>query len=159
MKGLIRRSALLFAGLLAVAAVPAAAAEGLTAHHAWVREAPPGMRMLAGYVTLENKTDRAIKITGASSPAFGSVELHRSEVRNGVAHMIKQDHVTIPANGKFSFEPGGYHLMLMQPKHALKAGDSVKMTLRLNDGRTLSFKMPVRKAGAGEGGMHMHMNH
>lgn len=159
MKGFIRHSALFFAGLLALAAAPAMAAEGLTAHQAWVREAPPMARMLAGYVTLKNSTGHPMKITGAESPAFASVEMHRSIIKNGVAHMIKQDHVTIPANGKFSFEPGGYHLMLMQPKHALKAGDSVKMTLRLDDGRTLSFDMPVRKAGAGEGAMHMQMKH
>jgi len=143
------------AGLLALTAAPALAAAGLSAHEPWVREAPPMARMLAGYVTLKNATGQPVTITGAESPAFGAVELHRSVIKNGVAHMIKQDHVTVPAHGKFSFEPGGYHLMLMQPKHPLKAGDNVKMTLRLKDGRTLSFTMPVRKANGGA----MHMNH
>lgn len=149
----------LFLGLLlGLISLPAMAGEDLVVHNPWVREPPPMARMLAGYVTLENKTGHAIKIIGASSPAFGAVEMHRSVIKNGMAEMIKQDHVTVPAHGSFSFSPGHYHLMLMRPKRALKAGDTVRMTLRSAHGLRLSFEMPVRKAGAGEGGMPMPMN-
>lgn len=149
----------LFLGLLlGLISLPAMADQSLMAHAPWVREAPPMARMLAGYVTLENKTGHAIKITGANSPAFAAVEMHRSVIKNGMAEMIKQAYVTVPAHGSFSFSPGHYHLMLMHPKRALKAGDSIRMTLRTARGHTLSFEMPVRKAGAGEGGMHMPMN-
>jgi len=157
MKRIPNLNGIWLAGLLALAAAPALAADGLSAHHAWVRAAPPMARMLAGYVTLKNSTDQPVRIVGAESPAFDAVEMHRSVIKNGVAHMIEQDSVTVPAHGDFGFAPGGYHLMLIHPKHALRVGDSVNMTLRLKDGRTVSFKMPVRKANGAA--MPKHMQH
>lgn len=157
MKRNITLSSLIVGLLLSFAALPVLASEDIAVRQPWVREAPPMSSMLAGYLTLQNNTGHAIKITGADSPAFRAVEMHRSVIRNGMATMIKQDYVTVPAHGKFIFAPGGYHLMLMHPKRPLKAGDKIRMTLRFGHGRRLSFDMPVRKAGAGEGGMHMNM--
>jgi copper(I)-binding protein len=50
---------------------------------------------------------------------------------------------TLPAGGGVRFEPGGLHLMLMQPKSALKVGDSVHFLLRFADGSALDVVAPV----------------
>lgn len=128
----------------------------------WVREAPPGMQMLAGYMVIQNNTKTELVLTGASSPAFGMIELHHTVIENGMARMMQQKSITIPANSKFVFKPKSYHLMLMKPKRQLREGDEVRITLEFSNFRTVSATFPVRKAAGGmnqhEHDMHMHHN-
>ena len=46
------------------------------------------------------------------------------------------------------FEPGGKHLMLMQPRAPLEAGGKVAVSFVLDDGREVSAEFEVRKPGA-----------
>jgi copper(I)-binding protein len=128
----------------------------------WVREAPPGMQMLAGYMIVENNTNQELVLTGASSPAFGTIELHHTVIENGMARMMQQKSMTIPASSKFVFKPKSYHLMLMQPKRQLMEGDKVRITLEFSNYRNVSATFPIRKAAGGmnhhEHNMHMHNN-
>jgi copper(I)-binding protein len=144
---------------LALFALPALAAETLSVTNAWVREAPPGMQMLAGYMTIHNAGAKERKLVAAQSPDFGNIELHRSMVENGMAKMIPQKFMPVPAHGMLHIAPGGYHLMLMKPKRQLKAGDKVPFTLRFADGETLKITATVKRAeGPMEGGGHMNMH-
>jgi copper(I)-binding protein len=43
--------------------------------------------------------------------------------------MIKQDFMPIPAHGKLTLKPGGWHIMMIQPKKVPKEGDSVVIKL------------------------------
>jgi periplasmic copper chaperone A len=52
--------------------------------------------------------------------------------------------VTVPANGSFTFSPGGFHLMCMQPKMA--PGETVPVTLSFAGGTELTVSFPVRNA-------------
>ena len=45
-----------------------------------------------------------------------------------------------------SFAPGGYHLMCVKPSNNVKPGNSIKMTLTLDDGGTLAAAFKVRNA-------------
>ncbi len=107
----------------------------------WIRLAPPGMSMsmpmLAGYGRIENPCPGAVAVTGASSAAFGDVSLHRTTVVDGISRMRPVPSLPIAARGVVTFEPGGLHLMLMQPTVALKSGDSVRMVFTLQDGRQI----------------------
>jgi copper(I)-binding protein len=122
----------------------------------WVREAPPNAQVLAAYMTIANNSAKTVSLMEVQSPAFDHVEMHRSMVKDGMMHMMKQDSIEIPAGGKVMLQPGGYHLMLMKPKHALKAGDKVSFTLKFNDGSRSDVNAPVKKA---TGGMDMNMDH
>src|SRR3546814_8689602 len=44
----------------------------------WVRLGPAGMPMMAGFGRIENNCATPVTITGASSPAFDSAELHET---------------------------------------------------------------------------------
>jgi copper(I)-binding protein len=46
---------------------------------------PPGMRMAAGYFTIENGTDQDIEVRSVSSDAFESVGMHETRTENGVS--------------------------------------------------------------------------
>jgi periplasmic copper chaperone A len=131
--------------LFALLPVSAFAAGGLSADGAWIRQAPPGMKMLAGYLTVSNHGAKPRSVVAASSPAFGHIELHRSVIQNGVAKMIPQMSITIPAHGELHFAPGGYHLMLMKPKRAFKLGEMVPLTLRFANGQTITVQAVVKR--------------
>jgi copper(I)-binding protein len=65
-----------------------------------------------------------------------------------MGRMEMVDKVPVPANGKVAFAPGGYHVMLMQPKHAVNPGDKVVVTFDLSDGSKLPVTFVARPANA-----------
>ena len=120
---------------------------------AWIREAPPGMQMMAGYVTIQNNSEKDIVILSAASEAFMDIEMHKTEVTDSTARMIEQENLPIPAGGSLELRPGGYHLMLMMPSTPLKVGDKVKLDFSLEGGSTNNVEFKVLKA-PGKGGEH-----
>lgn len=159
MKSNIKRLAMvaiatLWAGL-------AQAGSGVMVDNAWIREAPPGATALAGYLTLHNHGEQDRILTGASSAAFGNVMLHRTVMEDGMAKMVHQMMITIPAGKSVTFRPNDYHIMLMKPKHALKAGDKVDITLDFKNGESMTVTHEVR--GGMDHGMegmdHSNMQH
>jgi copper(I)-binding protein len=141
----MRRGYSLLALVLVAAPLFAADGPSVQASHVWVRPAPPGVTVLAGYFTLENLTDAPLKLTGATSPEFAAVEMHQSTVKDGVESMQAVDSVTLPAHGKVEFVPGGYHLMLMQPKKDLGIGSMVTLMLTFSDGSELAILANLRR--------------
>lgn len=122
----------LFIALLTVAARGNAAE--LEARSAWIRDAPAGAAMRAGYVELHNRGSSTVEIVAASSAAFGLVELHETRMVDGVARMSELPPVRIPPGGQFSFVPGGAHFMLMRGKGTLEKGDRCVIRLAFSDG-------------------------
>ena len=117
----------------------------LEVKNAWVREAPPSARMLAAYMTLENQSSSEAVLTQVDSPAFGHVMLHKTEVVDGMARMLHQDEVVIPAQGTVELKPGGLHLMMSAPEKRLTEGDQVEFVLTFSTGETIRVQADVRK--------------
>jgi copper(I)-binding protein len=59
----------------------------------------------------------------------------------------------VPANGSVDLKPGGYHIMLMNIKAPLKAGDTVPVKLKFVKAGEVEVKLPVNAVGSG---MNMH---
>ena len=116
----------------------------LSIDNAWIRTPPPGMRMLAGYALLHNAGDASVAVTAAASADFGSASLHESSARDGVERMRPVDRVEIAAGASVTLAPGGMHLMLMQPRRELKAGDRVAVRLRTAEGMDVEADFVVR---------------
>ena len=138
------------AGLLAAATAAIAAPPAppdVRVEHAWIRWLPANLPA-AGYATIVNDSDGVQRLTGASSPDYESVMLHRSRLAEGDSTMEMVDHLDIPAHGSVKLAPGGYHLMLSHAKHALKPGDKVPMRLRFADGSVLQVDFSVLPANA-----------
>jgi len=131
--------------LLIAGAAHAAAPVGVTLSEPWFRLITPAIPA-AGYFTLSNTTANAQTLVSASSPACGSLMLHRSVVKNGAEEMVMVPTVPVPAHGQLKFAPGGYHLMCMSPKAAMRPGESVPVTLRFEGGAALDASFPVRNA-------------
>jgi copper(I)-binding protein len=147
------RSALLALLLAPLGSVLAAG--HLMVEDPWVREGPPTAPALGAFMVLMNHSDQAMDLVGASSDVCDRVEIHRTVMDGKMARMIKQDKITIPANGKAVLKPGDYHIMLIRPHKAYKAGEKIDITLIMADGSKIPVSAEVRKA---MGGMMMH-NH
>lgn len=141
----------LAAALLLVAGTVAHAAGQLTVEDAWIRAAPPGAMMLAGYMALGNTGDAPVVLIAADSDAFGDVSMHRTVEENGVARMRPLERVSVASGQRVVFAPGGMHLMLMQPKRALHPGDRITIRLRQADGTTISAEFVVREDASAAG--------
>ncbi|HEV2110364.1 MAG TPA: copper chaperone PCu(A)C [Gammaproteobacteria bacterium] len=141
----MRRLFLLLA--LCATCLPAVMADGpsMRVSHVWIREAPPGVDVLGGYFILENLTAKPLSLTEVSSPDFGSVMMHQTVQQGSQESMQEIARIDLPARGSVEFKPGGYHLMLMQPKKNLFAGDTVTLMLKFSDGSGLAILAPVRR--------------
>ncbi len=140
---------------LAWTAAPAFAADAppVQASGAWIRWLPANLPA-GGYVQLTNTSAKPVDLVGADSPDYGNTMLHQSVSKGGVMEMLHVDKVVIPAHGSMAFKPGSYHIMLMQPKKAVKPGDVVPITLKFAGGETMIVNFEVRKADAtGPGNM------
>ncbi len=111
----------------------------------WIRLLPGGMPMQAGFGRIDNPCPMPATIVSASSPAYGSVELHESKRVDGVNRMRAVPELRIAPEGAAVLQPGGLHLMLMQPKSPLKPGNRVAIEFTLKDGRELRGEFEVRK--------------
>ncbi len=132
------------------------AADSIMVHNAWVRSAPPNAKVLAAYMKIINNSDEPRALTVVSSSLFGKVQMHKTEMQDGMMKMIHQKQLDIPAGGSLTLEPGGYHLMLMNPKSVLQVGEHVDFELKFDNGLTLNINAPVRtaKGGGMMGGHH-----
>jgi copper(I)-binding protein len=101
--------------------------------------------MMAAYMTLKNTGSGDAVLTQVDSPAFGHVMLHKSEVVDGVARMIHQDEIIIPAQGSVELQPGGFHLMMPAPEKRLVEGDRVDFILTFSNDDTIRVQADVRK--------------
>lgn len=121
------------------------AAKAIAVEAPWVREAPPGARVLGAYMTLVNGSDQADRLLSVSSPLAGEVEIHRMTVKNGMMDMEPISFLTVPARGEVKLQPGGLHLMIYGMKRDLKEGDRLPMELKFEHAGTITVDFPVRK--------------
>lgn len=152
-----------FAAALAVLLLCSAgtlAGDGSRILDAWVREAPPGTPVLAAYLTLDNPSSGSLVLLGVRSPEFGRVEIHETVFDQGMARMRQLQALTLAPGEQLALEPGAHHLMLFDPVHPLRAGDSVALEFEWSDGERSTVQAPVRRGdGGGEHDHHHHHHH
>ncbi|UUX58844.1 MULTISPECIES: copper chaperone PCu(A)C [Glutamicibacter] len=133
------------------AASPSPAGTTIEVKDLWLKATQDDMSSAFG--TIENTGDRAVTITQVSSAVSGDTGLHET-VANESGAMVMREKTggfTIEAHGKLELAPGANHLMIMDPKKPLKAGDEVALTLEFSDESSFDFTAPVKDfAGAKE---------
>ncbi|HEX7342199.1 MAG TPA: copper chaperone PCu(A)C [Rhodanobacteraceae bacterium] len=139
--------AMLWVWVLPAHAVATHPAVSVTASHAWIRLLP-GTLPAGGYVTLHNAGDKSLVLTGASSPDYQSIMLHRSILANGMSRMVMIKQLKLPAHATIKLAPGGYHLMLMQAMRTIHVGDTVPVVLHFANGGQLHVNFKARPANA-----------
>jgi copper(I)-binding protein len=162
--------AMLCAALLAVGATSALAAGDVTVSDGWVRASVAGQQATGAFMHIESKAGG--KLVAVQSPAAGRAEVHEMKRDGDVMRMRPLTSLNLPAGRPVDLTPGGYHVMLMQLKQPLKAGDTVPLTLTVEGAggqrEEVSVQLPVKPLGAtaaAKGGHdmqhmqgHMHMD-
>ena len=134
------RSSLLALMLLSA---PAGAAE-LRVDDAWIKHLPASVPVRAGYMTLFNPLDRSVTIVSARSDDFASVEFHRSLMQDGMMRMEQLPLLEVEAGSLLRLEPGGLHLMLMQPINPGSPGETLRISLDYEDGSSQELLFEIR---------------
>ena len=134
---------LAFASLPLMAVQDAAGSVSVT--DPYVRAVPPGQKSSAAFMKLRNASDVEHAVVSADSAAAEIVELHTHVKEGGMMKMRQIETITVPAGSETVLKPGGLHVMLINLKQVLKAGDSVSVTLVFEDGSKKEVRAPVRK--------------
>jgi hypothetical protein len=145
--------------LVPVAAVAVACAAPVLAHqfsvgklligHPWARATAPRATVGGGYLSITNQGSQPDKLVSATSPFAGRVEIHSMTTDGGIMRMRPVvGGLTIPANGKVTLEPGGYHIMFIGLKRPFVAGTTVPATLRFQRAGSVTVQFKVEPAGA-----------
>ena len=134
--------------LLSLGLQPVLAAEPLQISAAWMRPPPPGAEVAAAYMTLQATQD--LTLVKLSSPVAAAVQVHSMTMKNGVMEMRELPTLTLPRAKALAFTPGGLHVMFIDLKKSLKAGDTVALDVQLKNAQGLSQTqhvfIPVRAA-------------
>ncbi len=155
---------LILAGLLALAmnceiARAAGAADQIAVSDAYIRQAPPGAMATGAFMVIRNAGPGEVRVVKAANPASRITELHTHLNESGVMKMRQVKDIPVPPNGEAVLKPGGLHIMLIEMKSPLKEGDTVPITLGLDDGSSKEISVPVRNpssSSSSTGGMAGH---
>lgn len=146
----MRQIIALVAGLL-LAMSAAAADVGITVDNAWGRATAPGQDN--GSIQLSITSKKAAKLVAIASPAAGAVEIHSMTHENGKMKMRAVESIALPAGKTVDLGKSGNHVMLLNLKQPLKAGDSVPLTLTIEfadkHGATVDAKAEIRTMAGG----------
>jgi copper(I)-binding protein len=121
-----------------------------TVSEPWVRGTVPQQKATGMFGRIQSV--QGGKVVSASSPQAGVVEIHEMAMEGNVMKMRALTALELPAGKAVELKPGGHHVMLMDLKQPLKAGDTVSVNLVVEgkDGKreTVVVKAPVRALGA-----------
>ena len=136
-----------------IAALTAAAASTALAQtqveDAWVRGTVAQQKASGMFARITSAEGG--RLVAASSPVAGIVEVHSMAMEGNVMKMHAVPALELPAGQAVSLAPGGYHVMLMDLKKPLVAGETVPVTLVI-EGKggkreTVEVKALVRPLG------------
>ncbi|MDQ8728834.1 DUF1775 domain-containing protein [Bradyrhizobium sp. LHD-71] len=126
----------------------------------WTRATPRGAKVAGGYLKVTNNGAAADRLVGGTTDIAGRVEFHEMSESGGVMRMRALDAgLEIKPGQMVELTPGGYHVMFMDLKRQLKAGDTVKATLRFEKAGSVEVTFQVGAVGAGSGPSTPHHHH
>ena len=126
----------------------------ITVNGAYTRATVAGQAAAGGFMKITS-SGAADQLISATSPVSNDVQLHTMKMDGNVMQMREVKQIDIPANGTVDLKPGGLHLMFMNIKTPLKAGDLVPVKLKFAKAGEIEVKMPVNLPGShGHGAKH-----
>jgi periplasmic copper chaperone A len=110
----------------------------------WVRATVAPQKATGAFMQLT--AAKALKVVAASSPVAGVVEIHEMKMDDGVMKMRAVDALPLPAGQAVTLKPGSYHVMLMDLKAPIKAGQTVPLTLTVEgeDGKRTAVEVKAQ---------------
>lgn len=102
-----------------------------------------------GFMTIVNAGKVDDRLVSASSPAAAEVQIHDMKMDEGVMRMRQlTGGLAVPAGGRVELKPRSLHLMFMQLKAPLVAGQTVPVTLQFEKAGSVAVQFRVDAMGA-----------
>lgn len=136
--------ALMACGMLWCTLVAASAnAQPVEIKDAWIRGTVAGQKVAGAFMSLTSRSPA--RLVAAASPVARVAEIHNSRMEGGVMRMLAVDAIDLPANRTVKLAPGGFHLMLIDLKRTLKAGERVplRLTFELAGGKRETVEVTI----------------
>ncbi len=121
--------------------------QDLAVTNAWARASAGAATTGAAYFTIADNTSTD-RLIGISTPVAGKAELHETRNENGVMQMRPVPALPLEPGKTLTLAPGGYHVMLLNLKQPLKAGDSFPLTLVFEKAKPITVQVKVGAIGA-----------
>jgi len=119
----------------------------------WSRATPKGSSVAAGYMKIKNNGSTSDRLIGGSSDVAAKFEVHEMKMEDGVAKMRPvKGGLEIKPGETVELKPGSFHVMFVDLKKPLSAGDHFKATLAFEKAGTVSVDYDVRAMGSEPGG-------
>ncbi len=122
----------------------------VSAEHAWARATVAGQASSGAFMTL--RSPRAVQVVGAHTPVAALAQVHEMVEEGGRMSMRPVPSLSLPAGTPVELKPNGMHVMLLDLKQPLVAGQHFPLTLELAgaDGqkREATIDVEVRPLGA-----------
>jgi copper(I)-binding protein len=117
-----------------------------------------GQPSTGAFMTLQADTDS--KLLSVQSTAAKTVQIHQMSMKDDVMHMGQVESVALPAGKPVSFDPHGYHIMLMDLTVQVQEGSKVPLTLIVENAKgekeTIKVDAETRALGTMD---HSNMDH
>jgi copper(I)-binding protein len=130
-----------------------ATAQVVTITDPWVRGTVAEQKVTGAFMTLTAPGES--RLVEVRSPVAGTVEIHEMKMDGNVMRMRPIRALALPPGKPVELRPGGYHVMLMDLKKPLNAGDMVPLTLTVEGPdwkrHTVTVDVPVRALNAATG--------
>ncbi|MEX8494982.1 copper chaperone PCu(A)C [Sphaerotilus sp.] len=102
-------------------------AQIVTVSAPWVRATAAEQKSTGAFMKLQASVP--VRLIEIRSSVAGVVELHEMAMDGDMMRMRAVTGLDLPAGTPVELKPGGYHVMLMDLKLPIKAGDTVPLTL------------------------------
>ena len=125
-----------------------------TVKEAWVRGTVAQQKATGMFAQISSAAGG--RLVAVASPVAGVAEIHEMAMDGNVMKMRALPALDLPAGKTVELKPGGYHVMLMELKQELKAGDVVPVTLVVEGAdkkrETIEVKASVKALADGAAG-------
>jgi len=109
------------------------------------------------YFMVMNNTAQDDRLVAVESAVAAASEMHESVAENNIIRMEpRPDGFAIPTGGSVTLAPGGKHVMLVNLKAPLVAGENFPITLRFQHAPAISVTTTIVAPGSVPGGEHQH---
>ena len=143
----LRNAAVCLGAVVAASSSSVWAQAPVHVEQAWARASVAGQTSSGGF--LQITAQAPMRLVGASTPAAQHSELHEMHVEDDVMRMRPVDSLELPAGQAVALKPGGHHLMFMQLLEPLQEGNTISVTLKLQDAQGQphehTVQMPIQR--------------
>ena len=97
----------------------------------------------AAYITFTNRTQQEDTLVAIASDIAVRAEVHETMGEGEMRHMMAMPSLVLPVGAEVKLQPGGTHMMLLQLRRKLVAGDTVTLYLSLAKLGAAQVRAPV----------------